>query len=227
MRERTVRFWRGWARPFLVMALVVFSVRSALADWNDVPTESMVPTILAGDRVFVNKLAYDLKVPFTRWRLVRWGEPERGDVVILFSPANEDRLVKRVVGVPGDQIELRDGRLYVNGVEAEYDPLRADEVDPAVADQPAVRAIETVEDRSHAMQVLPGKFAVRDFGPVAVPEGHYFVMGDNRDNSFDSRFFGPVALERIVGRAVGVAVSVDPARYYFPRWRRFFRALDP
>src|SRR5437870_8428840 len=101
-------------KVFLAMLLVISSLRSALADWNDVPTGSMKPTIEEGDRVVVNKLAYDLKVPFTTLELFKWGDPQRGDIVVLFSPADGTRLVKRVVGVPGDRIEMRENQLFVN-----------------------------------------------------------------------------------------------------------------
>src|SRR5438094_311380 len=107
-------------RIFLAMLLVVSSLRSALADWNDVPTGSMKPTIEEGDRVVVNKLAYDLKVPFTTFEVWKWGDPRRGDIVVLFSPKDGMRLVKRVVGVPGDRIEMRDNQLYVNGDAARW-----------------------------------------------------------------------------------------------------------
>src|SRR5580693_8030472 len=98
----------------IVFIIVLFAAfRSAVADWNDVPTGSMIPTILEGDRIFVNKLAYDLKVPFTTAHLLTWSDPKRSDVVILFSPADGERLVKRVVAVPGDTIELRNNILYL------------------------------------------------------------------------------------------------------------------
>ena len=97
------------------MILIVSSLRSALADWNDVPTGSMKPTIQEGDRVVVNKLAYDLKVPFTTIKIVKWDDPKRGDIVVLFSPVDGTRLVKRVVAIPGDQVEMRDNQLYING----------------------------------------------------------------------------------------------------------------
>src|SRR5262249_61738075 len=100
--------WREWLRPLLVVLVVLFAVRSAVADWNDVPTGSMKPTILEGDRIFVNKLAYDLKVPFLGWRLIRWADPNRGDIIVFRSPADGTRLVKRVVGVPGGTIPLID-----------------------------------------------------------------------------------------------------------------------
>src|SRR5215469_6073582 len=108
---RCRQWWRKEIRPFLFLALVVFAVRSSLADWNDVPTGSMKPTILEGDRVYVNKLAYDLKVPFTTWHLAQWDNPKRGEIVVFYSPYDGKRLVKRVIGLPGDNIELRNDNL--------------------------------------------------------------------------------------------------------------------
>src|SRR5579862_7614245 len=123
LKERWKRFVRKDAKPLLIMVLVLFAFRSAIADWNDVPTGSMKPTIMEGDRVFVNKLAYDLKVPFTTWHIAEWDNPKRGDVVVFFSPADEVRLVKRVVGLPGDRIELRDNQLFVNDEAVQYEAL--------------------------------------------------------------------------------------------------------
>jgi signal peptidase I len=114
------RWWRQEIRPLLILALVMFSIRSSLADWNDVPTGSMKPTILEGDRVFVNKLAYDLKVPFTTWHVTEWSNPQRGDIVVFFSPKDGTRLVKRVIGLPGDTVELQNERLVINGLPVEY-----------------------------------------------------------------------------------------------------------
>src|SRR5512140_1756995 len=101
------RRWGKELRSLLTLALVLFAIRSSLADWSDVPTGSMKPTILEGDRVYVNKLAYDLKVPFTTRHVAEWGNPQRGDIVVFFSPHDGQRLVKRVIGLPGDTIELR------------------------------------------------------------------------------------------------------------------------
>jgi signal peptidase I len=189
-----------------------------VADWNDVPTGSMTPTILVGDRIFINKLAYDLKVPFTTWQLAKWADPQRGDIVVFPSPADGIRLVKRVVAVPGDRIELRDDHLVINGETASYAL-----VDSSV---PAALALnETVSGRTHALRIQPQQRAMRSFGPVQVPPGQYFMMGDNRDNSFDSRYFGFVSRDKILGRAVLVAMSFDRAHYYQPRFDRFGRSL--
>src|SRR5829696_6560206 len=113
------RFLNQHVKPFVFVVLVLCMVRSSIADWNDVPTGSMRPSILEGDRIFVNKLAYDLKVPFTTWHLAAWGDPKRGEVVVFYSPQDGVRLVKRVIGEPGDVIELRQNRLLVNGKPAD------------------------------------------------------------------------------------------------------------
>src|SRR5664280_2814500 len=118
LRKRLLWLWNEWIKSLLIVLVVVGAFRSAVADWNDVPTGSMKPTILEGDRIMVNKLAYDLKVPFTRWRLARWGQPQRGDIVVLFSPADGQRLVKRVIGLPGDLLSLRNDRLFINGARS-------------------------------------------------------------------------------------------------------------
>ncbi|MEM7049586.1 MAG: signal peptidase I [Acidobacteriota bacterium] len=232
-------FWTEWIRPFLVVLLVVFSFRSAVADWNDVPTGSMRPTILEGERIFVNKLAYDLKVPFTRVRLLEWDDPQRGDVVVLYSPAGKKkRLVKRVVGLPGDRISMINGRVQINGELASYRPFGPEEHELALGlDQEVLLDDgqvfwETMEnDESHPviwreMDAGFGRRArFRTFGPTVVPEGSYFVMGDNRDNSSDSRAFGFVDRTLIVGEATTVVFSLDPERHRAPRWSRFFLGL--
>src|SRR5438874_13144620 len=106
-RAKIKHWWKKEIRPILILAVVMFAVRSSLADWNDVPTGSMKPTIIEGDRVYVNKLAYDLKIPFTTLHLAEWGNPARGDIVVFYSPHDGQRLVKRVIDLPGDRIELR------------------------------------------------------------------------------------------------------------------------
>jgi len=211
-------------RIFVLMILIVSSLRSALADWNDVPTGSMKPTIQEGDRVVVNKLAYDLKVPFTTINVVKWGDPERGDIVVLFSPVDGIRLVKRVVAVPGDQVEMRDNQLYVNGRMAKQSPIAFVSTEEYGS---VTLADEDLYGRNHKVMLTPAIPAVRSFGPVAVPEGNYFVLGDNRDNSNDSRFIGFIERRRIVGKAVAVAFSLERKSWWWrpPRMDRFFAGL--
>ena len=228
LRARARKWWRKEIRPLLIIALIMFAIRSSLADWNDVPTGSMKPTILEGDRVFVNKLAYDLKVPFTTLHLAEWSNPSRGDIVVFYSPKDGMRLVKRTVGLPGDVIELRNNELIINGAAVEYKPI-AEELLPdlSASDRSSsLYAKEQLPGRSHAVASIPAVPAKRDFGPYQVPDGSYFMMGDNRDNSFDSRYFGPVARKQIVGRATSVVISLDRSHHWEPRWDRFFSPLD-
>lgn len=210
-------------RIFLVMLLVVSSLRSALADWNDVPTGSMKPTIEIGDRVVVNKLAYDLKIPFTTIEVMKWGDPKRGDIVVLFSPVDGTRLVKRVIALPGDTVSMADNQLLVNGKTAQWSPMTS-----AQDSEQGLTLItrETLFGRSHTMMLTPHVPAIRSFGPVVVPAGQYFVLGDNRDNSNDSRFIGFISRKSIVGRATAVAFSLDREHHFAPRFNRFFKKLE-
>jgi signal peptidase I len=227
IRSRALHWWRKEIRPLLLLGLALFSIRSSLADWSDVPTGSMKPTILEGDRVYVNKLAYDLKVPFTTWHLAQWDNPNRGDIVVFFSPYDGKRLVKRVVGLPGDDLQLRDNVLLLNGKAVEYGPINEERLqDVAQADREKYSyATEELPGRTHAVAAFPRVPARRDFGPYRVPNGQYFMMGDNRDDSFDSRYYGAVERRRIVGRATAVALSFDRQHYWLPRWHRFFSSL--
>jgi signal peptidase I len=222
-RERLKKIWRESVRPLFVLVLLLTSFRSAIADWNDVPSGSMEPTILEGDRVFVNRVAYDLKVPFTTLRLARWADPKRGDIVVLASPVDGTRLVKRVVGIPGDVIEVRQQRLIVNGELALYAPVSgADALGEGRAAFPAqAMARETVAERTHYVLAEAFTGPGSDIGALRVPVGHYFVMGDHRDISYDSRFWGFVERRAILGKAVGVAFSLDHGHYFVPRRDRF------
>lgn len=220
------RWWRDWIRSLLVIILVTTALRSAVADWNDVPSGSMKPSILEGDRIVVNKLAYDLRVPFTTWRVARWSAPERGDIVVLLSPRDSTRLVKRVVGTPGDTLALRANRLVVNGEEVAYSPLSPRLLAGRVTTPPGrLLAAEELDGEPHPVMLTPRRSGLDSFGPVTVPAACYFVMGDNRDESLDSRVFGFVDRDRILGRALGVAASVDPRNHFSPRWDRFLSGL--
>jgi signal peptidase I len=224
-KQRWNQFVRQEAKPLFIMLLVMFAFRSAIADWNDVPTGSMEPTIMVGDRVLVNKLAYDLKVPFTTWHVAQWDNPLRGDIVVFFSPADGKRLVKRVVGLPGDRIELVNNALIVNGTPIKYESLPQKTINELPAgERPRHEfATEDLAAHPHPVMATPGLPAPSTFGPIVVPAGKYFMMGDNRDNSFDSRFYGCVERRQIVGRASAVVISHGD--YYLPHWHRFFTAL--
>lgn len=229
-RKLADALWREWIRPLALPFVAILAAKSALADINPVPSGSMKPTVLEGDVVFVNKLAYDLKVPFTTTHLARWADPARGDIVVCFSPKDGTRLLKRVVALPGDTIELRQETLLLNGQPLAYAALPADAAGvPWLAERErhaAFFAREQLGRHDHAMMVLPRMPALRSFGPLKVPAGHYFVLGDNRDNSEDSRFIGFVPRDQIVGEAKAVFVSADPNRWLLPRFGRFCSALN-
>ena len=212
-------------RGFFLFLLGMLVFRSALADWNTVPTGSMQPTILIGDRIVVDRMAYDLRLPFTHVSLLHRADPQRGDIVIIDSAATGERLVKRVIGVPGDTVALRGNVLYVNGHAARYQPAH---VAGIAADQtlPASYALESLGGPGHLVRLsryLPSPAS--NYGPVTVTAGQYLALGDNRDDSYDSRFFGFVPRKEIVGRARFVALSLDPARHGLPRTDRRGLAL--
>ena len=223
------KIWFDW-RGFLLFVAVMLVFRSAIADWNHVPSGSMEPTILTGERIVVDKLAYSLRVPFALTRIARWAEPRRGDIITFLNPVDGRQFIKRVIGVPGDTVELRRNKLFINGVGATYETLTEEEyanlrIRPSSAHQ-VLR--ETILGQSRTIMVLryptdPGYSSFRRF---EVPEGEYLVLGDNRDNSGDFRRIGPISWERILGRAHSVAFSLDSANYYAPRVDRFFIDLS-
>ena len=226
-KKRCSLFYHSWLFSLFVALLIAASFKSAVADWNIVPTCSMKPTILEGDRIFVNKLAYDLKVPFTTIHLAEWDDPRRGDIVVFFSPADGRRLVKRVIGIPGDSLAMRNNRLFINGEPLTYGSLDQDFIDGIAAEERPFHLFysENIAGRSHPVMVTPSRPFFRSFDPLTVPEGKYFMMGDNRDNSGDSRFFGFVDRNSIVGKTTAVVVSLNRDHYYFPRWSRSFQRL--
>jgi signal peptidase I len=225
-------FLRDTLAPILVVIAIIVPLRSAVADWNDVPSGSMRPTILEGDRIWVNKLAYGLRVPLTMSWISRWDEPRRGDVVTFASPDDGIRLVKRIIGLPGDRISMRANRLSLNGRELdyiEYDESIEKLPEPRPRDKqtPVIVRTEQLDTHPHAVTVIPALSGYSDtFPEFTVPEGHYFFLGDNRDQSRDSRFIGTVALNEIYGRVTHVALSVDPDHYYRPRFSRWLKPLD-
>lgn len=222
MNERWTPLWRE-SRALLLFIVLMVAFRSAIADWNDVPSGSMQPTIVEGDRVYVDKLAYDLRVPLTQRALVVRGAPVRGDIVVFDSGRAGVRLIKRVVGLPGEMIMLRDNRLWIDGR-----PVEQQEVPGANDGGHSVDAIEWLDGRAHRIRrARVAQSPLADFGPVRVPEDHYFVLGDNRDNSADSRVHGPVPRAEVVGRSTHVVLSIDFEAGYLPRGSRWFARLDP
>ena len=220
-------FWKGWGYTILISLIIATSFKSAIADWNVVPTGSMKPTIVEGDRIFINKLAYDLKIPYTTWHIAEWGAPQRGEIVVFYSPADGKRLVKRVVGIPGDSVAMQNNQLIINGKKVKYEPinhLKSRNLSPGRGAN-HYSFIENLNRTRHPVMITPERPSLRSFDPVTVPKGKYFMMGDNRDNSADSRYFGFVERNRIVGQATLIVVSLDITNNYRPRWERFFTKL--
>ena len=226
MRQWVVNFLSGWGFSILAAVLIATSFKSAIADWNDVPTGSMKPSILVGDRVFINKLSYGLKIPYTTRYLARWGFPERGDIVVFYSPADGKRLIKRLIGLPGDEISLHDNKLHINGKAIDYRLIEKTNSGGAKAtpENPYIYLFEDLMGNQHPIMISGAKTTFGSFDPVVVPEGSVFVMGDNRDNSADSRFFGFVEMDQILGRATTIVLSRDGS-FLKPRWERFFKKL--
>jgi len=212
-------------KGFLVF-LVLFGVfRTAVADWNPIPSASMHPNLLEGDVVLVNRVAFDLKVPLTNVVLARLGEPARGDIVTFRSPRDGELLIKRVVALPGDVVEMRDERLVINGKGADYRIVEHSMDSVGGSALRAVQLAESFGDVRRHIQVLPDVMAPRTFGPVTVPRGEYLMLGDNRDNSADSRVIGLVPRKLLVGRAERVLVSADYQGNWMPRTERFGMSL--
>ena len=269
MRDRLLKS-RSHLRRLLVFFAVMILFRSAVADWNQVPSGSMKPAILAGDRIVVDKLAWDLRVPFTTVRVAEWSNPSRGDVVTFSNPLDGRLFVKRVVAVPGDRVVWSRNRLTINGEAAGYAALKAVEIGAFSVDPRRHRLLResllgvdrvvmldarpgargpgtTLSSRLHATVTArcerytnraagAGAALVRaiclcadlgacsTFPAFTVPGGKYWMMGDNRDNSRDSRVIGFVDRSRIYGRAHAVAFSVDTDNYR-PRFERFVTDL--
>ncbi|MEA8592265.1 signal peptidase I [Pseudomonas aeruginosa] len=203
-------------RTFALLVLLV-AARASVADWYLVPTGSMNPTIQEGDFIFVNKLAYGAKLPFTDIQLLSSKQPVRGDVVVFIKAADNTRMVKRLIGVPGDTVQLKDNVLWLNGVPAQYFLIES------TGDKFIVR--EQIDSLDHDMQMLVrAKSTKSNMDTMVVPAGKYLVMGDNRDNSFDSRFFGFVDQADLVGRAEMVLASFSPDTY-MPRVNRMGQSL--
>lgn len=201
-------------RSFLLFLILMFAARSSLADWYVVPSGSMQPTIVEGDRILVNKMAYHLEIPFTNIVVMDTGSPKRGDIVVFNSKAADMRLVKRLIGLPGDEIAMYQNRLIINGQPLQY-----------TLDPENNTASEALDGSNHLVKFIPSETARDTFSTVIVPPGHYLVLGDNRNNSADSRYYGFVPEAELQGKALHVVLSLDPEDFYLPRTKRIGNIL--
>jgi len=220
--RRTLRENRGFVAFLLLFGLF----RTAVADWNPIPSGSMHPNLLEGDVVFVNRLAYDLKVPLTDTIVMRLGDPQRGDIVTFSSPKDGTRLIKRLIAIPGDRVEMRNKLLFINGEAAQYQSATAEPNHDALDAPWQVRhAQEIAGGHSHQIQWLEGIVGPDNFRTGTLGPNQYLMLGDNRDNSADSRYIGLVPRELLIGKALRVMVSADITGNWMPRLERFGKAL--
>ncbi len=216
MKQRLIMAWRN-NKGLLLFFVLMLIFRSAVADWSDVPTGSMKPTILEGDRIFVNKLAYDIRLPFTHISLYKLDDPTRGEIIIFDSEVSNKRLVKRVIGVPGDRIAMENNQLVINGKVLNYTS--------SAKTENARDFLEALPNKQHKIRVSQSISSLASFSSVVVPQGHYLVLGDNRDNSADSRVIGFVPRNEIVGSSRFIVLSLDYNNYFLPRKDRFFQEM--
>lgn len=185
------------SRSFFPILLVVLLLRSFLVEPFQIPSGSMLPTLEVGDFILVNKFAYGLRLPVVHYEFLSVDDPERGDIMVFRYPVDPSiNYIKRVVGTPGDRIRYEDKRLYVNGERVETDFVAR------LANEDLLE--ETLGDTRHQLLHTHGRSDVRAEGEWVVPENHYFVMGDNRDNSRDSRYWGLVPEDHVVGEAFAI-----------------------
>lgn len=212
MAERLARFWES-NKVFIGFLVFIILFRVSVADQYHVPSGSMEPTIAIGDRILVNKLSYHVKVPFTNLVLMSLGEPSRGDIIVFEKPGDHTVMVKRLVGLPGDYLEIEDGFIRVNGETfyvSEQEPVEA--LREARLNKQGLHYHEKMSDHTYTVQRLP---LMQQFGEkkVKIPEDHFFFMGDNRDNSNDSRAWGMVQRHLLKGRASRVLYSMTFAGF--------------
>ncbi len=195
---------REYAEVFAVALCLALLIRGVAVQAFQIPSGSMLPTLQVGDHILVNKFLYGIRLPFAGTRLVPLTDPRRGDVVVFTYPVDPSKdFIKRVIGVAGDVVEIRDKHVYING-QAWEDPHAY------FVDGPALVRGSSTRD---------------NFGPVTVPPGHVFVMGDNRDRSYDSRFWGFVSLQEIEGKAFFIYWSWGGEDRWV-RWDRVGHVID-
>jgi len=215
-----------YARAFFPVILIVFMIRSFLVEPFRIPSGSMMPNLFNGDFILVNKFSYGIRLPVANVKVAQIDNPKRGDVVVFRFPGDPSiNYIKRVIGTPGDHVVYKRKRLYIDGKPMEQTERRP-YVSPHVAGE-TQRVTEEIGDNRHDILVddMPDRSGEDGFIEFDVPPGHYFVMGDNRDHSNDSRYWGFVPDENLVGKAFLIWFSLDtatPDRWFWQRivWNR-------
>ena len=216
---------KEFSKNISVALIIALLVRSALIAPYKIPSGSMIPTLLVGDHIMVSKLSYSIKlpIPFTNVNLYTYDKPKRGDVIVFKYPKDESvDFIKRLIAIPGDIIEVHDKNIYINGVKIAI--TLTNNVGSLDGFQVPDVYKESFFTITHDVQFMKLIARLRDFGPITVPAGSYFVMGDNRDNSADSREWGFVPEKNIVGRALFIWFSWDSERATI-RFDRFFKGI--
>lgn len=214
----------SYARSFLPILLMVFAVRSFAFEARLIPSGSLKPTLLVGDFILVNKFEYGIRLPVIHKKIFSLHEPKRGDIVVFRPPPSEPvDLIKRVVGVPGDHISYINKTLYINGKKAPTAFEKFDTDEYKNLSWEVAQFQENLLGIKHSIYQIPNK-SKDDFYEVVVPPGKYFMMGDNRDDSADSRYWGFMPEENIIGKATRVLVSCDSIKHPV-RWERFYKKI--
>ena len=206
-----------YSKSFFPVLLFVLIIRSFIFEPFRIPSGSMMPTLLQGDFIFVKKFAYGLRLPVTEAKVVETGSPKRGDVIVFRLPSDPGiNYIKRVIGLPGDKIVFERQRLTINGERMDLEMDADDSFEVPVY-------IEDLDGRVHEILVTNSQMSTRD-GTYRVPKGHYFVMGDNRDRSRDSRFIGAIPEKFLVGEAVRIWMHFVP--WDMPDWGRIGQKIQ-
>lgn len=221
------RFWETTKALLIAVAIALF-IRWLFIEPFRIPSGSMIPTLVIGDQLMVNKLVYGPHIPFTTKKLWIPRIPKRGEIVVFKFPndTSED-YIKRAVGLPGDEIMVADGCLVINGnkLERVYEKTLKYKENGCSCYQGCDVFSEQIDDVNHEIYLCHADHSGVSFPPRRVPEGHIFAMGDNRDTSYDSREWGFVPINNLKGKAMFIHLPLDPENHYLPKWNRFFKKI--